>query len=191
MPNWAALYAQHRDAMIRVAARALQVARQDTDGAQDIVNTVFAEVMEKPPIDVRNWEAFLVRATVRRAQDLLGSAGVRKSTAVGLGSDEDSQCLERDAGINVEEEALLRLQWDSVREPVRKVLAGLPDDQREVVRWRLFEEMSNVEISPRLGVTPQRVSQLWKAGWSAITTAVRNDPTLRSIWSDDEGDTGD
>lgn len=190
-PDWAALYGKHRDTMIRVAARGLLLAGRDTDEAQDIVNSLFVEVMKQRPADVRNWEAFLVHATKLRVRDFLGSAQASRCAAVGLGSDEESQPLDQDAGINVEEEALLSVQWDLVREPLQQALADLPDDQHKVVRWRLFEDMSNVEIAPRLGVTPQRVSQLWAAGWKAITAAVRNHPTVRSIWSDDEGDTGD
>ncbi len=190
-PDWAALYSKHRDTMIRVAARGLLLAGRDANEAQDIVNSLFVEVMKQRPADVRDWEAFLVSATKLRVKDFLGSAQARRSAAVGLGPDEESQCLVQDAGINVEEEALLGVQWDVVRGPFRQALADLPDDQHKVVRWRLFEEMSNVEIAPRLGVTPQRVSQLWAAGWKAITVAVRDHPTVRSIWSDDEGDTGD
>lgn len=66
---------------------------------------------------------------------------------------------------------------------IREVLAGLPDDQRRVVRLRLFDQMSNVGIAPRLGVTPQRVSQLWKAGWSTIWPALRDDSAL---WLEEE-----
>jgi DNA-directed RNA polymerase specialized sigma subunit len=52
-----------------------------------------------------------------------------------------------------------------------------------VVRHRLFDAMSNVEIAPLLGVSPQRVSQLWKAGWGTVWSALRDDPGL---WLEEE-----
>ena len=37
-------------------------------------------------------------------------------------------------------------------------------------------QMSNVEIAPVLGVTPQRVSQLWKAGWGTMWSTLSRRP---------------
>jgi DNA-directed RNA polymerase specialized sigma24 family protein len=75
-PDWAALYQQHRDAMYRVAARALREAGR-ADKAGDAVSAAMASLMKSPPANVQNWQALLVKAAKRRALDILGSAAVR------------------------------------------------------------------------------------------------------------------
>jgi RNA polymerase sigma factor (sigma-70 family) len=183
-PDWAALYQRHRETMLRVAASLLRQACQDTDQAQDIVNQVFVEVMNKPPDPPGNWEAYLVKATAYRTKDHMTTAEARRAVPAGTGTRDDGPVLlDRAADYDVEEQALRSVRTEQLRHRVREVLAGLPDDQRRVVRLRLFNGMSNVEIAPLLGVTPQRVSQLWKAGWGTVWSALRGDPGL---WLEDE-----
>jgi RNA polymerase sigma factor (sigma-70 family) len=183
-PDWAALYQRHRETMLRVAASLLRRASRDADQAQDIVNQVFVEVMNSPPDPPGNWEAYLVKATVYRTKDHMATAEARKAVPVGTGArDDEPVLLDRAADYNVEEQALRAVHTEQLRHRVREVLAGLPDDQRLVVRRRLFDGMSNVQIAPVLGVSPQRVSQLWKAGWGTVWPALRDDPGL---WLEDE-----
>jgi RNA polymerase sigma factor (sigma-70 family) len=188
-PDWAALYQRHREAMLRVAASLLRQAGRDTGQAQDIVNQVFVEVMNKPPDPPGNWEAYLVKATAYRTKDHMTTADARRAVPVGTGTrDDEPVLLDRATDYDVEEQALCAVRAELLRHRVREVLAGLPDDQRRVVRLRLFDRMTNVEIAPLLDVTPQRVSQLWKAGWGTVWATVRDDPGL---WLEDEqGDEG-
>ncbi len=183
-PDWAALYQRHRESMLRVAASLLRQAGQDTDQAQDIVNHVFVEVMNKHPDPPASWEAYLVKATVYRTKDHMTTAEARRAVPAGTGAGDDEPApLDRPADDDVEEQALRAVRTEQLRHRVREVLAGLPDDQRQVVRLRLFDGMSNVEIAPLLDVTPQRVSQLWKAGWGTMWSALRDDPGL---WLEDK-----
>ncbi len=183
-PDWAALYQRHRETMLRVAASLLRQASRDTDQAQDIVNQIFVEVMNNPPDPPGNWEAYLVRATANRTKDHMTTAEARRAVPAGTGARGDgSVLLDRATDTDVAEQALRAVRTEQLRHRVREVLAGLPDDQRRVVRLRLFDGMGNVEIAPLLSVTPQRVSQLWKAGWSTVWSALRDDPGL---WLEDE-----
>jgi RNA polymerase sigma factor (sigma-70 family) len=112
------------------------------------------------------------------------TAEARRAVPAGTGAWGDgSVLLDRPADDDVEEQALLAVRTEHLRHRVREVLAALPDDQRRVVRLRLFDRMSNVEIAPLLGVSAQRVSQLWKAGWGTVWSALRDDPGL---WLEDE-----
>ena len=183
-PDWAALYQRHRETMLRVAASLLRQAGRDTDQAQDIVNQVFVEVMKNPPDPPGNWEAYLVKATTYRTKDHMTTAEARRAVPAGTGARDDGPVLlDRAADYDVEEQALRAVRTEQLRRRVREVLAGLPGDQRRVVWLRLFDAMSNVEIASLLGVTPQRVSQLWKAGWGTVWPALRDDPRL---WLEDE-----
>jgi RNA polymerase sigma-70 factor (ECF subfamily) len=183
-PDWAALYQRHRETMLRVSAGLLRQAGRDTDQAQDIVNQVFVEVMNNPPDPPGNWEAYLVKATANRTKDHMTTAEARRAVPAGTGARDDGPVLlDRAADTDVAEQALRAVRTEQLRHRLREVLAGLPDDQRRVVRLRLFDEMGNVEIAPALGVTPQRVSQLWKAGWGTVWSALRDDPGL---WLEDE-----
>jgi len=184
-PDWAApLYLRHRETMLRVAASRLRLAGRDTDQAQDIVNQVFLEVMNHPPATPGNWEAYLVKATINRTKDHLTSAEARRAIPAGTGStEEEAALLDHAADYDLEDEALRALLTEQVRHRIREVLAGLPTDQNQVVRLRWLDGMSNVQIAPLLGVTPQRVSQLWKAGFGTLWSALRDDP---GIWLEDE-----
>lgn len=183
-PDWAALYQGHRASMLRVAASLLRQADRDADQAQDIVNQVFVEVMNKPPDQPGNWEAYLVKATANRTKDRMTAAEARRAVPVGTGaSDDGPDLLDRAGDSDVEQAALSAVRAQQLRHRVRELLTGLPDDQRRVVRLRLFDRLSNVEIAPVLDVTPQRVSQLWKAGWATMWSTLRDAPEL---WLEDE-----
>ena len=183
-PDWAALYQRYRGTMLRVAASLLRQASRDTDQAQDIVNQVFVEVMKNPPEPPDSWEAYLVKATAYRTKDHVNTAEARRAVPAGTGARADGPVLlDRPAADDVAEQALWAARTEELRHRVREVLAGLPDDQRRVVRLRLFDEMRNVEIAPLLGVSAQRVSQLWKAGWGTVWSVLRDDPGL---WLEDE-----
>jgi RNA polymerase sigma factor (sigma-70 family) len=95
--------------------------------------------------------------------------------------------LNRAAGYDVEEQALHALHTEHLRHRIREVLAALPDEQRRAIRLRLFEARSDAEIAPLLGVTPQRVSQLWNSGFTTLRSALRADP---AVWWGTEGSAG-
>lgn len=183
-PDWAALYQRYRETMLRVAASLLRDAGRDTNTAQDIVQQVFTEVMKNPPATPGNWEAYLVKATGYRAKDHMSAAEARRAFPAGSGSEDGgTSLLEHAADSDVEEQALRALHTERLRHRLREILARMPSDQNRVIRLRLFEKRSNVEIAPLLGVSPQRVSQLWKQGFVTLWTELHDDPEL---WLEDE-----
>ena len=107
-PDWAALYQRHRESMLRVAASLLRQADRDADQAQDIVNQVFVEVMNKPPDQPGNWEAYLVKATANRTKDHMTAAEARRAVPVGTGASDDGPDLLDRAGDSDVEQAALR-----------------------------------------------------------------------------------
>ena len=86
--------------------------------------------------------------------------------------------LNRAAGYDVEEQALPALHTEHHGHRIREVLAALPDEQRRAIRLGLFEARGDAEIALLLGVTPQRVSQLWNSGFTTLRSALRADPAV-------------
>src|ERR1051326_5935429 len=99
--------------MLRVAASLLRQAGRDTGQAQDIVNQVFLEVMNKPPNQPGNWEAYLVKATSNRTKDHMATAEARRAVPVGAGMQDDgSDLLECADDSDVEEDALRAVRME-------------------------------------------------------------------------------
>src|SRR5215211_72332 len=67
-------------------------------------------------------------------------------------------------GGNVEEEALERLE----EERVRRILAGLPSDQRSVLLLRVIGDLTVEKVARLLGKTPGAVKQLQRRGLAAL-----------------------
>jgi RNA polymerase sigma factor (sigma-70 family) len=189
-PDWAALYECHRGAMLRVAASRFRLAGRDPDQAQDVVNQVFVEVMSNPPATVSNWESYLVRATSNRVSDHLTAAEARRAFPTGTGADDQADLLDTPAPDDVEDQAIRALRSEQLRHRIREVLAGLPDGERRVLKARLFEEKTNIEVAAQLGVSQARASQLWRSGFGTLWSAVRADPAI-GFDDNDEGTTGD
>jgi RNA polymerase sigma factor (sigma-70 family) len=122
--------------------------------ADDIVTNAIAEILEKQPKGVENWEAYLVTVVRRRAIDFLRSAEVRRRDHSDY--DVDVTPSERfDIG-EVEEKI------DVLAEMVRAVnaLNELDDRLRGVAYSFFWEQKKQTEIAGELGITQARVSQL-------------------------------
>ena len=116
-------------------------------------------------------------ATARRTSGRVSAARGRRTVPAGTGS-EGAGALSRAADCDVAEQALRALHTELLRHRIREALAALPDHQRRTVRLRLFEGWADAEIAPVLGVTPQQVAGLWRAGFAAVWSALRADPGL-------------
>jgi RNA polymerase sigma factor (sigma-70 family) len=134
-----------------------------------------------------NREAGFVSATVDGTGGRRFSTGGRRAFPAGTGSEEPSVLNKADSG-DVAEQALRALHTEQLRHRIREVLAALPADQRQAVKLHLFEGMSDGEIAPLLGVTAQRASQLWRAGFATLWSALRDGPV--SCLEDGESATG-
>ena len=158
VPDLAALYLQNREAMYRVAASVLHGAGRAAEAA-DAVQDAIVSIMNSPPSEVRNWEAFLVNAAKRKAQDFLKSALV-KHTGPELDGDEDGDPFFVDPTVDVEGEVLELLENERRAAALRECLQTLDERHRRVV-WEIqVRGRSRAEVAEELGVTPPRVSQM-------------------------------
>ena len=152
-PNWAALYAKHRDAMYRVAARTLRGAGRAAE-AEDVVMKAMVSLMEVPPQSVQNWEAMMVRVTQRRALDLLKSAHVQHASGAQL-ADPDGSALatfEDDVIEAVDRQRAAASVWDKL---------ALLDDRHRRVAWEYVAKgRPREEVAAEMGVSPARISQM-------------------------------
>ncbi|QZY27785.1 RNA polymerase sigma factor [Nocardioides coralli] len=152
-PDWAALYQKHREAMYRVAARTLRGAGREAE-AGDVVMAAMESLMRKPPRNVKNWEAMMVKTTARRALDLMKSAEVKHSSGVEL-LDQDATLpgsLEVDIAEAVDRQRNAAAAWDK--------LSILDARHRQVVWEYVAKERPRDEVAAELGVSPARVSQM-------------------------------
>jgi RNA polymerase sigma factor (sigma-70 family) len=60
------------------------------------------------------------------------------------------------------------VEQTELQERVQEVLATLPDDQREVLEFRLFDEMKFHEIAAEMGISTQRVKALYSQATAAF-----------------------
>ena len=152
-PDWAALYAKHRDVMHRVAAAELRGAGL-ADQANDVVQQAMVSLMSSPPRDVRSWEAVMVSTAQRRARDLMRSAVVRHAGPE-ISTDHD----ERDED-DAAEVALSAIERQRSIEIVQQLLTTLDERHRKVAWDYVALERARKEVAVELGVSPARVSQM-------------------------------
>lgn len=153
-PDLAALYAQHRGAMYRVAYSTLRPSGM-VASAEDAVGAAVVSLMKSGlPTNVVNWEAFLVKAVKRKAQDIVKSAAVRRA---GPSLDD---LHGRTADSDVGEEVAERVDLQQQLSRMRASLDVLNERQRLVAVEHIGLERPRAEIAAQLGVTPARVSQM-------------------------------
>ena len=149
----AAAYRESAASLRRVAYATLYDAGLASE-ADDIVTNAIAEILEKQPTGVENWEAYLVTIVRRRAIDFLRSAEVRRRDR----SDYDIDVTPSEHfDIEVVEDKI-----DILAEMVRAVdaLNELDDRLRGVAYSFFWEQKKQTEIANELGITQARVSQL-------------------------------
>lgn len=158
-PNFGALYLQHREKLIRVAAAVLrQIAIND--GAEDVVSQVFTELIGNPPVaTVKSWEALLVERTKLRAIDY----GRKQHTnRMGPSFDDDFDLDDARAAEAIER-AEATIDVDARRPDLLDAMSQLTDNERHVIVRESFDEAGRAELAAELGVTPPRISQIRKS----------------------------
>ncbi len=149
----AAAYLQSAASLRRVAYARLYDSGFASE-ADDIVTNAVAEILEKKPTGVDNWEAYLVTVVRRRAIDFLRSAEARHRDRSEYDVDvapSDQHDLEE-----VEEKI------DVLAEMARAVdaLNDLDERHRTAARGYFWEQKTQAAIADELGITQARVSQL-------------------------------
>ncbi|WP_404474196.1 sigma-70 family RNA polymerase sigma factor [Microbacterium aerolatum] len=158
-PNLGALYLEHREKLIRVAAAVLHQNGLH-DGAMDVVQQVFEELLERPPAGhVNSWEALLVQRTKQRAID-----HGRKQHADKRGpSFDDDFDLHDPTAEEVLERAEAAIDLVARRGDLLDAMSHLTDNERHVIVRQEFDEVARAELADELGVTPPRISQIRKS----------------------------
>ena len=177
-PDLGAIYAAHRGAMYRAAARILGPYEQALRGvsAEDVVSQVVGDWQAKGlPRTVSNLRAYVITSTRNRAIDTL-----RHATRELDADDTVRIRLERrlsggwatemvDADTDVEAAALEHIDQERIRAHIHL----LTDNERYVIQERVFKRRPANEVADELGVSPQRVSQLARAGAERLARALK------------------
>ena len=163
-PDSEAWSPEDRDAMYGVA---FSMKRSDRHNrAEDVIGEVMMSLVKNPPRqDVRNWEAFLVRAVQNKIRDLWKSAAHRREQLV---IDEAIPLEdERHGGDQVDDDPAADVVGSIGRHDrvqiVRDALVELKawDDQAAHVLWQCAGlERSSQEVADELGVSSSRVRQI-------------------------------
>jgi RNA polymerase sigma factor (sigma-70 family) len=170
-PDLGALYLAHKDAMYRVARRVLREAGLEIE-AEDAVSAAITSVLRSRPTGVKNWEAFLVAATRKKAIDKLRSAAA-KHAGPELGPEHD---LPGDQ--NVAEEVAHLVDAQRRVRHVRTIVATL-DPRLQTVAWEYIgKERPRQEIAAELGVTPGRISQMAKQVQELLRETISREEVL-------------
>lgn len=153
------LYLKHKDTLHRVAASVLrEVGLQDEK--EDVVLEAILSVMKSPPTEeIRNWEAFLVRAVKNKAYDRIRAADVGHFGRA-LDMDHDDHADPGEDAIADTDEKLDGARaaahvWDS--------MAVLDERERQVIREVIQNQRPQGEVADELGVSRPRVNQILKA----------------------------
>ncbi len=136
MGAFEALYDAHHRIVYGVALRILG----DTQGAEDVLQSVFLKLWNSPELfRGGNFGAWIVRVTRNRALDALRGRAVRNERALPEALPEEEA---------IEDVALARI--DAAR--VRVALAGLPPEQRGPIEMGFFDGITHEEIARRCNV---------------------------------------
>jgi RNA polymerase sigma factor (sigma-70 family) len=165
VPDLAALYRQHREAMHHVAAAVLREAGL-ADQANDAVQDAIESIISSPPSEVQNWEAFLVTAAKRKGLDRLRSATVRHA-GPRLTEEHD-----RPDDVDVADDAANAVDRSRRASHVWDALAVLDERHRKAVWLRVACERPRDEVAAALDVTPGRISQMVKRGLEQLHEAI-------------------
>lgn len=149
-----ALYLRHRDTMHKVAASVLREAGLSSQ-ASDAVQDTMLSIISSPPSNVRNWEAFLVKAVKRKALDRVQSAHNRHTShaPIDLTADvADGVDIAEDVSADLDLKQRAAVAWDS--------LSVLSERDRRVVWDVVALERPGIEVAREHSLSPGRISQI-------------------------------
>lgn len=155
VPDLAALYLQHKDAMYRVAASVLREAGL-VDLAADAVQDAIVSMMTSPPSGIRNWEAFMVKAAKWKAIDRIRSAAVVHAGPEFSPTEHDGTTAD------VADDVVEDLERVRNAREVQRILSVLDERHRTAVWQVVGLERPRNDVAAELGVTGPRVSQMTK-----------------------------
>ncbi len=156
MRAFEALYDAHHRIVYGVALRILG----DTQGAEDVLQSVFLKLWNSPELfRGGNFGAWIVRVTRNRALDVLRGRAVRNEGALPEALPEEEA---------IEDVAFAHI--DAAR--VRAALAGLPPEQREPIEMGFFDGITHEEIARRCNVPLGTVKTRIRSGLRKLRTVL-------------------
>lgn len=162
-PDIGALYLEHRDVMYRVAYVLLRADRHYR--AEDVISEVMVSILKNPPGDVRNWEAFFVRATRNKVLDFWKSGAHRhEQLALAEVSAVDDERLggddvEGDPAAGVLDLIGRQQSMQTVREAMAELAAWDGRAAHVLLQCTGLERPSG-DVAAELGVSSSRVRQI-------------------------------
>ena len=142
------LYEENYEAMLRKAKSMLF----DDAAAEDVVQDTFVyfarnlDKIYKVPCNTLPF--YVVMCVKRKCLDYIKQQKVRSSHIVGSVDSGEYPYELPDKGISVEEQALLKIDVESVQ----KAFAFLPESLKDILRYKYLLEMKDEEIAKLLGV---------------------------------------
>ncbi len=123
----------------------------DRDVAEDIFQDTFIKVINTLKRGTYNEEGKFLPWVMRIAHNLVIDHFRRNNRMPKFDNDGEFSIFSvlSDSGLNIEKQLIK----DQVESDVRKLIQELPDDQKEVLMMRVYQEMSFKEISERTGVS--------------------------------------
>ena len=143
----AQLYHRHSGLMYSVAYDYLK----DHGDAQDVVNDVIVKLIDKIPL-LREKESCVLRSYIVSAVKRTSINVLRKRSRKGLFDDDALEVLP-DERAAVEADAIARAS----QAEIASVLARLPERERDLLRWKYFEDYPDEDIAKLLGVSKNSV----------------------------------
>lgn len=156
---WTEIYAQHGQAMRKVAHSMLGKRLIDGKTADDIVSEVLRGLMVKGAPTMNNPRSYLCQAVRNRVND-----AQRRHAHI----DKDPPNLDKTPGSdNVQHEVEINVLAGAATEALQEI----PERERYAIEQRIMLDRPANEVGAELGVAPQRVSQLCNAGIARIRKA--------------------
>jgi len=139
MHNFLLSIDQYRDKLVNHAYYRLG----DLDEAEDIVQEVFVKVYSRNLFSkLENIEPYLYKMTMNACLDFMRKQQFKFRM---------QQYLEAENKNDLENEAISKLQMKEEFIRINNLLKKIPDEQAEVVRFRIIDELSFKEIASILG----------------------------------------
>ncbi len=142
------LYEDNYDAMVKKARSMLSDASAVEDVIQDTF-LYFAKNLDKIyKVPCSNLPFFVVMCIKRKCLDYIRMQKTRSKHIVGSMDDEETHFEPPAPGLSTEEQALLKLDVETVRQ----AFTFLPESLKDVLRYKYLLEMTDKEIAKTLGV---------------------------------------
>lgn len=170
--------------------------------AEDVLRWAVQDLLQYEPKGNVVWEAVAIAIAQRRAVDAVRKATKHRRlpdgaeigiTSLDLENEDGERLVDglADSGELIDEEAVDRVLRTDRLLAFRKVAEEvLPQRDRDIV-FRLTRGETNVAIAKEVGLTQQRVGQIYAESMRKINAGLRSDPNFRRLYEPEGGNPDD